>query len=214
MASALAGHQLISLGGALPVYVLPLLVATLMSPTDNAYFYTAWMVTNALLMVPAALSYSLFAEGSHAPQELEHQVRVSLVACALLLGPLILLLLVAGRVVVTAFGPGYADHVPPLLTLLVLSTIPRVGSSVYISALRVRERLRFAAALSVGTAACTLGLAWALIETGGLRGAGWAVLVAEVVQLAVVAVDLARRRRPARHGRCADEAAAAAGSGS
>jgi O-antigen/teichoic acid export membrane protein len=194
MLSALAGHHLISMGGALPMYLLPMLVAALLSPTANAYFYTAWMVCNALFMVPFAVSSSLFAEGSHAAHELHRQVRASTVITAALLAPLMLVLLLGSRYVMAAFGSRYVQHVPPLLTLLALSAIPEAITSLYISVLRVEGRLRFAAALSVGMGALTMGLAWVLLRDLGLIGAGWAVLLAWGAGSAIVAGDVAARR--------------------
>jgi O-antigen/teichoic acid export membrane protein/peptidoglycan/xylan/chitin deacetylase (PgdA/CDA1 family) len=197
MRSALAGHHLTSLGGALPMYLLPLLVAAVLSPTDNAYFYTTWMVCNVLFMVSFAVSFSLFAEGSHAPRELRRQVRVSVVATAAVLGPLLLVLLLGGPYVMAAFGPSYPEHVVPLLTLLALSALPEAVTNIYVSVLRVKERLRFAAGLTIAVAVLMLGLAWFLLPSFGLIGAGWAMLIAQTVGAAAVAADVTVRRRHA-----------------
>ena len=61
----LAGHQLIGMGGALLPYLLPLLVTSRLSSSDNAYFYTAWMLAGTFSIIAPAVSQLLFAEGMH-----------------------------------------------------------------------------------------------------------------------------------------------------
>jgi Na+-driven multidrug efflux pump len=71
-------------------------------------------------------------------------------------------------------------------------------TNIYVSVLRVRQRLRVAAALNVGIATMTLSLAWVLLPEVGIQGAGWAWLVAQSAGALFVAVDILLSRRRAR----------------
>ena len=67
-ARLLAGNYLITLGNALPLYLLPVIVVTRLSATANAYFYITWMVGGIFFMISSAIGSSLFAEGSERPR--------------------------------------------------------------------------------------------------------------------------------------------------
>ena len=66
-AAARRAATLITLGNALPLYLLPVIVVTRLSATANAYFYITWMVGGIFFMISSAVGSSLFAEGSNEP---------------------------------------------------------------------------------------------------------------------------------------------------
>jgi Na+-driven multidrug efflux pump len=72
------------------------------------------------------------------------------------------------------------------LVLLVVAAVPDAITNIYVSTLRVRTRLRQAAALNIGMAVLSLVLAWLLLPTMGITGAGLAWLIAQIVGSAVV----------------------------
>lgn len=209
MVSFLIGHHTINLAGLAPAYLLPVLVATRLTPTDNAYFYTAWMVGSTFFIISPAVSISLFAEGSHNTETLVSRVRHSALIIAGLLGPLMLFMVVFGRWILSLFGPSYAGHGWLLLMILVASAVPDAVTNLFVSVLRVQRRLTQAALLNLGMAACTLCLAWALLPSHGIAGVGWAFLTAQLLGCSAVCADILRSRRrasgaqggaPAGHG--------------
>ena len=67
MKHLIAGHQTINLGAQASTYLLPVLVSAQLGVTENAYFYTTFMLSSALFFIAPAISNALFAEGAHAP---------------------------------------------------------------------------------------------------------------------------------------------------
>lgn len=190
----LVGHYFINLGGQMSMCLLPLLVATRLSSTSNAYYYTTWMLGGAIFMVSPAVAAALFAEGSHARASLYQKARSStFLIAALLVGPMTALLL-GGRFILGIFGPAYAEHSFGLLILLVVAVVPDAVTNVYVSVLRVQRRFRAAAALNIVMALGTLTLAWYLLPVLGIAGAGLAWLIMQTLGSVAVAIDLGLKR--------------------
>jgi O-antigen/teichoic acid export membrane protein len=199
MLSSLAGNQFINLGGILPYFLLPVFVATRLSPADNAYYYTTMRLAEFFTMGSYAVSMSLFAEGSHAANDLPRKVRSSALIISMIIGPAMLLCLLGGRYILLLFGPDYAQHGLVLFIILVVSTVPDSITNVYLTVLRVQGRLRFAGLLNVSMGALTLALTWILLPGLGIAGAGWAFLIAQSAGSLVAGADLIRMSRH-RHG--------------
>ena len=190
MFSLFAGHHFISIGGTLPMYLLPVFVSIRLSVTDNAYFYTTWMLGSLFFMVSPAVATSLFSEGSHTASDISRKARTSLMIIGILLGPILLVFLLGGRYIMSFFGPSYPQHGLLLLMLLAISAVPDAITNIYVSLLRVRRRLRFATVLNLSMAAITLALAWILLPTLGIAGAGWAWLIAQSTGSLMAGVDM------------------------
>src|SRR5205807_41410 len=90
MLSSLVWHHFINISSLMPIYLLPMFVAVRLSPVDNAYYYTTSMVSNLFLMMSSAVATSLFAEGSHEPDDVLRKARFSAVIIGLLLAPTML----------------------------------------------------------------------------------------------------------------------------
>jgi len=197
---SLAAQRLIDLGGAAPMYLLPLLVTARLSPAQNAYFYTTWMVGGLFFAVSPAVASALFAEAAHVVGDkgIGTAARSALALIAALLGPAIVLMLLRGSLVLGLFGPAYPRYGTVLLALLVISAIPDAITNVYVGVGRGGARPSHAAALNLAMAATTLVLAWLLLPILGIAGAGWAWLAAQTAgSVAIGAGVLARRRRGA-----------------
>jgi O-antigen/teichoic acid export membrane protein len=194
MLSSLAGNYFINLGGLIPYFLLPVFVATRLSPAENAYYYTTMKLGEFFIMGSFAVSVSLFAEGSHAADDLPRKVRSSAVIISMILGPAMLVCFLGGRYILLVFGPDYAQHGLVLFMIFVVAAIPDAITNVYISVLRVQRRLRFAALLYLGMAALTLALAWILLPVLGIVGAGLAFLIAQVAGSLTAGVDVIRMR--------------------
>jgi len=199
--ASLAGNHLINLGGVAPMYLLPVFVTARLSPADNAYFYTTWMMGSLFFMVSSSVATSLYAEGAHGNTNagLAHAAWASVRVIAALLGPIMVVFLLGGRYVMDLFGPDYAGHGLVLLTILVVSAVPDAITNVYVTVLRVRRRLPDAALLNVGMALITLVLAWFLLPPLGIAGVGWAWLGGETVGSLAVALHVIVTRRVSPH---------------
>ena len=196
----LAGSYLTSLGNALPIYLLPVVVLTRLSATANAYFYVTWMVGGIFFMISSAVGSSLFAEGTNNPARLAGMTRASARATALMLAPAILVVLAAGEQILALFGPAYARHGTHLLWVLALAAVPDAITNLYVPVLRVRGRLRASGTLTMGMAAIAVAGAWAVAPAGGLTAVGIAWLVAQSLGSAWVALDVLAARAALRRG--------------
>ena len=192
----LAGHHLTTLGGLLPMSLLPLLVTVRLSAFDNAYFALTWMVGGVFLVVSPAVASSLLAEGAHAPEAARrHALRALWIVGGLLIVPMAICLLGADQIL-ALFGPGYPEHGAVLLRVLVLSAIPDALTNIWVSYERSMGRLRRTALLNGGMGAATLILAWVLMPGRGIAGVGWAWLAAQIMGTVAAACFVARDQRP------------------
>jgi O-antigen/teichoic acid export membrane protein len=202
---SLAGNYFITLGNVLPTYLLPIVVITRLSKADSAYFYIAWMVGGVFFMISSTTGSSLFAEGSHDAQALRAKVLASARFTAALVTPAILFAALFGHEILALFGPDYARRGYTLLLILALSAIPDAITNLYLPVLRVRNRLRAGATVTVGMALFSVVVGWIVAPDLGLAGIGGAWGVGQALGGAWVAWDVLRsRRRPAPGANTAD----------
>jgi O-antigen/teichoic acid export membrane protein len=155
-----------------PVLVLPIMIANLLGPAENAYFYIGWAIAGIVFMIPTAISLSMLAEAAHDENKLVLELKRSLQLIFLLLTPLIIVLLVLGRFFLQFFGKAYSENALQLLWILAVSAIPLSLNYVYITIQRVEKKMRSAIWLSAFIAAATLVSSYFLMQIMGIKGAG------------------------------------------
>jgi O-antigen/teichoic acid export membrane protein len=175
-----------------PSYVLPLMVANLVSPGSNAYFYVAWSIANLLFQIPIAVSFSLFAEGSTEEAQLGRNTWRSLKLSFLIVIPACGLIAAAAGVILMIYGGDYAANSTNLLRVLVFSAVPMSVNCTYFVVERVRRKLGNVVIMTASIAVATLGLGWFLLPRIGILGAGVAWLSSQIVA-AVIVFFLLRR---------------------
>jgi O-antigen/teichoic acid export membrane protein len=177
MKGLIAGHQSINLGAQASTYLLPVLVSAQLGVTQNAYFYTTFMLSSALFFIAPAISNALFAEGAHAPERLGDDLRRAIRYILLLAGPPALILLVAGPSILEVFGPAYSEEGSGLLMILVGAAVFDSVLQLALAVLRVRHRLRDAATATWVMLVTAVGATWLLLPPLGLEGGGlgWAL---------------------------------------
>ena len=158
-----------------PGPILPIIATEALSPTSNAYWYSAWMVAWVVYWIPISVGMTLFAEASHSTgrarrsrgQARRHALLLgcgSAIVVALLAHPILALL-----------GHGYAAHGTWALRILTLAVVPGTFIQLYFGACRARRALK--EGIIVGTSAGLIGLAAAaaLGTRYGLEGmaSGW-----------------------------------------
>lgn len=157
----------------------------------------AWMVGTVFFMISSTTGSSLFAEGSHDPHALRATVIASARFTAVLVAPAILVAAVLGHEILSVFGPAYSRHGYVLLLILAVSAIPDAVSNLYIPLLRVRNRLRSAAALTICMALFSVVVGWIVAPNLGLVGIGAAWGLGQTLGGVWVVWDVLRsRRRP------------------
>jgi O-antigen/teichoic acid export membrane protein len=166
--------------------LLPLLALAIVGPSASAYLFMAWTTAYTLYLVSIGMGMSFVTESSRDPARINELARTMVVHAMRLVVPLALLLALAAPLVLAVLGPKYADHATVLLQLLVLSAIPNVVVTAYLSVVRVQRRMK-AVIVTIGAlSAGVVVLAFVLMPVMGVNGAGVAWLVSQCVVAAVL----------------------------
>jgi len=185
------GSYIASLLARAPVMILPLIVVNLLGTESNAYFYVAWTTAALLSAIPMSISQSLFAEGVYSESEIKENVTRAVKLTFLLLVPAVVVLIIIAKWILLAFGEGYSANALTLLWLLSLSNLPRGINNIYISLLRLQDRLKELIIIQGLVAVAVLTLSLLAIPAYGIMGVGYVWLGVQVVVSIVLAFRLA-----------------------
>ncbi len=172
--SGLAGvsiqNYLLTLAERAPNWILPIIVTEMLSPTDNAHWYTLWMMAWVLYIIPISIGQNLFADVAHQPGSYRQALRYSITTSLLLgttgaLGTILL-----AHVLLSLLGAGYAAAGTLPLRVLALGVYPAIFIQAYYGICRGKNMLK--EAILTGSAAGLTGiLAAALVgQRFGLPG--------------------------------------------
>ncbi|MEE9399121.1 MAG: hypothetical protein V3V23_02535, partial [Dehalococcoidales bacterium] len=156
-----------------PTMILPLMVLNVLGTQGNAYFYIAWMIASLLFAIPRSVSRSLFAEGSYSEENIKENVTRSIKLTFMLLVPAVIVMMVAAKWVLIAFGWTYSVNALKLLWLLTLSSLPLGISQIYFGLLRVQYRLKELVIIQGFIAIAVLTLSFFIMPTHGIIGIGY-----------------------------------------
>ncbi|MEA3253892.1 MAG: oligosaccharide flippase family protein [Chloroflexota bacterium] len=178
-----------------PSLVFPLMVVNVLSAEANAHFYIAWMIAGLVMMIPNAISISLFAEGSYNEKELLQNTKKSLVLAILVVLPAVLLVFALGSKVLLLFGETYSRNATTLLRVLVISSFPLSINYLYLSFCRVRRNVKGLIRISAVASCLALGLTYPLIVRVGIlgMGIGWTI-TQSLVALIIIFILFGKRR--------------------
>jgi O-antigen/teichoic acid export membrane protein len=179
LTTTVLSHHLLNLITQGPTLLLPFLVTIVFTADVNAAFYAAWMILNVALLVPYALTNTLFTIGSVEPETIAVRFRFSLLLCTttsiattascfLLSGPIL-----------SCFGPSYVASGRPILQILAWAAPAATIKYHFIALQRLNGHMAFASLiLGVGG---VIELASAILwrAVGGLDGftSGWVAAV-------------------------------------
>jgi len=185
-----AANYLANLLIASPALILPIMVVNLIGAAQNAYFYVAWMIASLLFAVPIAISQSLFAEGSHFEDRLRINVRKSIKFTFLLLIPTIIILFLLGKWLLLLFGTSYSTNGLMLLWILSLSSLFVGINSIYISILRIKNRIMELVFISGFITTTVLLGSYFIMPSAGIVSIGyiWFVIQAAVSIYVIVSM--------------------------
>jgi O-antigen/teichoic acid export membrane protein len=197
-------HNLLNLATYLPRAALPLVVTAVLSAEANAAFYTAFMVTSFLAMVPGNVALTLFAVASGDRAALRSKVRMGLLICLVVGLPVAVVTGVFARPIMSIFGPEYAASASTALAILSLSYIPFVFHHFFLAISRVQGTVRGAGIFSVFAGVTELVAAW----YGGTHGdltdlVAWVVAVM-ALEMVLVAPTVLRVVLPSRQSAAAE----------
>ena len=106
------------------VNLVPIVVATLVGPGANAYFYIAWTVGTTVDLLAINMAMSLTVESAFNRAKLAAHTRTALRRTMLILVPVAALTAALAPWGLSLFGPGYAAQGAPILQLLAVATLP------------------------------------------------------------------------------------------
>jgi O-antigen/teichoic acid export membrane protein len=185
-------HNTLNLSNAIPIRLVPVLVAVVVSPEANGAYYIANMIFGLLFVVPQSLSGVLFAVASAAPEKIAEKLRFVL-RMSLAIGiPAGLVLAGCAHFIMSTFGSSYAALGTVPLWLLLLGYLPGLPNTVYIALARVQGRFNQAALFLVVFAAIRMA---ALVVGGkldGLLGLSYAMLAVTLLQSMITAPPVLR----------------------
>jgi len=159
--TGLANHTL-TLSERVPGLVLPIVVAELLSPQANAYWYVIWMSAWVVFITPLSVGIALFAEGAHRPATISSATTQALRVSLIFGGGGAVLLCLLATPVLDLIGHEYARAGATPLRILLLGVVPMAFTSAYYAGCRARGRLGEANATGIlGGLAAIFGTALA-----------------------------------------------------
>jgi O-antigen/teichoic acid export membrane protein len=188
--SAMA-HNWLNLAMTMPFYLLPVLVTVIVSPTANAAFYIAVMLTTFLFIVPAHLATVLFAVVAADPGVVARKLRFALRVSFLIGLPGMAALIGGAHLALGLFGPGYTVATVPMW-LITLGYPAAVPKSLYIAVYRASGRVPRAAAVLSACSGLELAAAAAGGAAGGLYGLSLALLAVRYAEALVTTPPVLR----------------------
>lgn len=135
-------NYLLTLAERAPNWILPILVTELLSPVDNAHWYTVWMMAWVVFIVPISIGQNLFAEVSRKPESLNEAVRNSTRISLMLGGGAAVIAILFAHFILSLLGKGYAIAGTFPLRILAVAVIPVVFIQAYYAVCRGTNRLR------------------------------------------------------------------------
>jgi O-antigen/teichoic acid export membrane protein len=181
----------------LPGSILPIMITNNLGSEKAAYYGIVMMIGNLLFTVPWMVTRSLFAEGSHDKKDYGVHVRHALMIIAALFLPGMLVLLFIGDIVLSLFGPLYAEGGFTLLRIVVVAGIFVTTTSLLETYFRVHGDPRWLILSNAFYLTTIVGCAYLFLPYG-LTGIGWATILGYGAASAVsYTIFLFLRRRSA-----------------
>jgi O-antigen/teichoic acid export membrane protein len=185
-------HNTLNLANAIPVRLVPVLVAVVVSPEANGAYYIANMIFGLLFIVPQSLSGVLFAVASAAPEKIAEKLRFVLRTSLVIGIPGGLALALCAHSILSVFGASYAAHGTVPLWLLLAGYLPGLPNTVYIALARVEGRFNQAALFLVVFAIFRMAALLVGGKMDGLYGLSVAMLAVQLIQSAITAPPVLR----------------------
>lgn len=180
---------------ALPVQVFPIMIVNYLGASQAAYFYIASMIANMIYVIPTATSQSMFAEGSHAEEQLAQYTKGALKVTALICVPVILGVLIFGELILKVFGGSYSAEAYKLLLVFTLTTPLVSFFFIANTVLKIRHQMKALLCISVAFAMSAIAAAYVL-KSHGTIGFAYALFLAYLLSSGLVAKDVLSLFRP------------------
>lgn len=134
-------NYLLTLAERAPNWILPIIVTEMLSPTDNAHWYTLWMMAWVIYIIPISVGQNLFADVSHQPGTYRQALRYS-IGTSLILGTIAAAsTMLLANFLLSLLGPSYAVAGTIPLRILALGVYPAIFIQAYYGICRGKNQL-------------------------------------------------------------------------
>jgi O-antigen/teichoic acid export membrane protein len=164
----------------------PIIVLGQQGAEASAHFYLPWLLYTSLRLLSVNMTTSLIVEGSIERAKLKEYSWQTLLKTAQLLIPAAFFLFVAAPFLLSAFGNEYAKEGTALLRWLVISTLPHLLVSLYLSVSWLQNRFYRIAAVQGAFALLSLSFSFVLLKSYKIAGVGIAWAISQTVLALVI----------------------------
>ncbi|GII91482.1 lipopolysaccharide biosynthesis protein [Sinosporangium siamense] len=163
------------------VYLVPVLVAAQVGTATFGYFSMAHTLGSMIELLAINMATSLTVEGAFDRSQLAENARNALRRAFMIITPVVLVTILAAPLILSVFGPAFADHGTTLLRLMALAVLPRVLIEIYLSGLRARSQAGQLMLVQGGLAVLVLASSMLLFPIAGINAVGYGLLFSEVL---------------------------------
>lgn len=174
----------------IPSMILPIMIAELINVKMVAYFTIPWMIVNSLMIIERSTSQSLFAEISDDISLLSFKVAKSIKFLLYQLFPLLFMILLFGKYILSIYGEEYSSNGYSLLVILTMSLIPYSLNVTYFVILRAKKELSTLQLYSFFLTTSILVLSYFMAIRWSLIGIGIAWLSAQFLCFLIISPNL------------------------
>ena len=185
-------HNWLNLAIMMPTSLLPVLVTVIVSPSANAAFYIATMITGFVFIVPSHLATVLFAVVAADPKVIARKMRFALRVSFLIGLPGMAALILGAHLLLGLFGKSYAADATLPMWLMTLGYPAAVPKALYIAVCRANGKIARAAVVLSACSTAELAVAAAGGVKGGLVGLSFALLAVRYAEALVTAPPVLR----------------------
>ncbi|MEU4406035.1 lipopolysaccharide biosynthesis protein [Streptosporangium sp. NPDC023963] len=181
------------------LYLVPVIVAGWLDDAPTfGYFSIAHTLGSMVGLLAANMAVSLTVEGSFNAAQLAQSVRNALRRTFLIVGPVVAIVVIGAPLILSVFGPGFAEAGSPLLRLMAIAVLPQTVIEICLSMLRAQSEARKLALVQIGMAVLVLTSIAVLFPHFGIAAVGYAMLGS---QLLVALLVFPNMRRVMNHGK-------------
>jgi len=162
-----------------PTLAMPIIIINIIGPEDAAFYYIAFAIGNLVLIIPDAMSYSFFVEGSYGIN-LRKGAKKTIIATSIILIPTIIAILLFGDFLLGFFGEHYLDAFN-LLRIIAISSLFVSIYNLFISLQNIRLQVRELVIINMLRFVFLLGFSFIFLTWFGVIGAGYAWLVTYII---------------------------------
>ena len=169
-----------------PTLILPIMILNVLGAKETANYYIAYSIATLALMIPAAVSTSLFVEGSHG-EILKKNTLKSFFTIVCLLIPTVIILYLFGGFILGIIGKSYVEALE-LLRIMAISSFFVAVINIYFSIKKVQKDMKGLVLLSALLFFLLIGLSYVFMPMFGIVGVGYAWMAGYGLSSLLIAV--------------------------